>query len=87
MGEAARSGPTFWDYAMAGLAGFLLLGIPAGIVGAVRQLVAEPGGESVAAAAFSLGWIAFSWWMGVGAWRLTHWARAPHVPGRLVDDG
>ena len=87
MGEGARSGPTLWDYAMAGLAGFLLLGIPAGIVRAVWQLVTEPGGESAAAVAFGLVSITFSFWMGVGSWRLTYWARTRHVRRRLAGDG
>jgi hypothetical protein len=87
MGEAARRRPTRWDYAIAGLAGLLLLSIPAGIVSALVRLATDAGAESLVAAAFGLVWMAFCWWMGVGSWRLTYWARARHIGRQVAEHG
>jgi hypothetical protein len=86
MGEAARRGPTRWDYAIAGLAGLLLLSIPAGIVSALVRIATDPRGGSLVAAC-GLVWMAFCWWMGVGSWRLTYWARARHVGRQVAEHG
>jgi hypothetical protein len=46
VGAEAQVGPTRWDYAIAGLAGFLLLGVPTGIVSAAGRVLTDPGSES-----------------------------------------
>ncbi len=71
-----RGGPTRWDYAMAALAGFCVVGGIFGIGSALWLVASERSLEGLGAAAFgAVTSAAWGWWIGVGSWRSTYWAR------------
>jgi hypothetical protein len=74
---AARAeGPRIWDWLMAGLAVFCALALPSSILQAVAMYRDTPDGVSIA---LGIGTVvvgaAWAYWMGVGSWRLTYWAK------------
>ena len=83
-GVERRAGPTVWDWLMAALAGFCVLSLPRAIVTGVAGIVERPDPVSVVIAVLDVVASAVvAWWLGLGSWRMTWWARRRHAIGRL----
>ena len=65
-----------WDWLMAALAVVSVLALPTSVLRAVTTVADQPDGVSLAlAVVYVASGAAWGWWMGVGSWRLTYWAR------------
>jgi hypothetical protein len=85
--ERRGQGPAVWDWLTAALAVVSMLALPVLVFLAVTTIVAQPDALSAAQALVYVGTgAAWAWWMGVGSWRVTYWAKRA-AAARVVPAG